>query len=190
MTYNKLLEILLDENVYKLLKENELEIFKLIPELEVCKGFNQNNKWHIYDVYEHILHVILLTQNNKCLKLSAFFHDIGKPLVYTESEDGVGHFYNHWNKSIEVFNIYKNKFNLTDEEVNLITNLIYYHDINIDKLNIESKKVLVKVFGKNIDLLFYLKKADLLSQSPEYHYLLSNIDDQKKKLLKNNNYFE
>ena len=132
----------------------------------------------------------MFVENNKYLRLSALFHDIGKPLTYTEDENYIGHFYNHWNKSIEIFKKYENKFNLTDEEKTLIVNLIYYHDVSIDKMSVEDKKNLIDVFGQNINLLFYLKRADLLAQSPEYHYLLSNIDKQKQKLLKNNNYFE
>ena len=65
MTYNELIEILLLEDVYKKLKENEQEIFKLISELRTCKDFEQNNKWHIYDVYKHILHVVAGVDNNK-----------------------------------------------------------------------------------------------------------------------------
>ena len=78
MTYNKLLEILLSDDVYDLFKQNEKEIFEIIPELKICKGFEQNSKWHIYDVYEHILHVVSNGENNIYLRLSALFHDIGK----------------------------------------------------------------------------------------------------------------
>ena len=109
MTYNKLLEILLSEDVYERLKQNEQEIFELIPELRVCKGFEQNNKWHIYDVYEHILHVVALVDNNIYLRLSALFHDIGKPNSYTKDSNGVGHFYNHWNESIKIFKKYQGR---------------------------------------------------------------------------------
>ena len=63
----------------------------------------QKNIWHVYDVYEHILHVIDGVPNNITLRLAALFHDIGKPFVYKEDENGVGHFYGHWNKSKEIF---------------------------------------------------------------------------------------
>ena len=59
-----LFNILLSDNPSELIKYHEKEIFLLIPELEKSKGFNQNNEWHIYDVYEHILHVIDGAPNN------------------------------------------------------------------------------------------------------------------------------
>ena len=122
MIYNNLIKILLSKQVYDKLKKYESQIFELIPELKQCKGFNQNNKWHIYDVYEHILHVTAKTEENVCLRLASLFHDIGKPKTYTEDEFGIGHFYNHWNESVKIFKKYQDKFNLTEEEILLINN--------------------------------------------------------------------
>lgn len=193
MTYSKLLEILLTNEVYDKLKESEQEIFEMIPELKTCKGFKQNNKWHIYDVYEHILHVVAGVDNDICLRLSALFHDIGKPLTYTEDNDGVGHFYNHWNKSVEIFKKYQDKFELSNKEKKLITDLIFYHDINIDKMSEEELNTMVTEIGvSNIKLLFSLKRADLLAQSSEFHNQISNIDTQENFVLKvkNSKYHE
>lgn len=65
MNYVKtLFNILLSDKPSELIKYHEKEIFLLIPELEKSKGFNQNNEWHIYDAYEHILHVIDGVPNN------------------------------------------------------------------------------------------------------------------------------
>lgn len=186
MNYIELFEILLSDNVYNNLKNHEEEIFELIPELKRCKGFNQNNKWHIYDVYEHILHVVKEVEPNIYLRLSALFHDIGKPSTYTKDINGIGHFYNHWNKSIEIFSKYQNKFGLKQEEIQLIINLIFYHDVNVEKLNNEETKKMINVIGiDNIGYLFDLKRADLLAQSSEYHYLLDNINIQKHNFVNN-----
>ena len=57
MSIEELYNILLNEKPSEKLKNKEQELFKLIPEMEKCKNFNQNNEWHIYDVYEHILQV-------------------------------------------------------------------------------------------------------------------------------------
>lgn len=185
MTYNKLLEMLLSDDVYDQLKQNEQVIFELIPELKMCKGFEQNSKWHIFDVYEHILHVVSGVDNNIYLRLSALFHDIGKPNSYTEDSNGVGHFYNHWNESIKIFKNYQESFCLSNEEIILITNLIFYHDINIDKMTSEEiNNMIISIGILNIGLLFSLKRADLLAQSPDFHNLLSQINNQEKNITK------
>lgn len=185
MSYNDLLKLLLSNKVYYELKNNEHILFELIPELKECKGFKQNNDWHIYDVYEHILHVVSGTKPNLYLRLSALFHDIGKPFTYIEDDKKVGHFYNHWNKSIEIFIKYQDKFDLPNEEITLITNLIFYHDLNVEKLDSQELDNMISIIGaENIGLLFSLKRADLLAQSPKYHHLIDKIDNQEHKLVK------
>lgn len=185
MTYDELLKILLSNDVYNKFKQREEQIFLLIPELKECKGFEQNNEWHIYDVYEHILHVILGVDNNIYLRLVALFHDIGKLLTYIEDDSGVGHFYNHWKKSVEIFEKYQDKFDLSNEETTLITNLIFYHDINIQKMSDEElKNMITKIGVSNIKLLFSFKKADLLAQSSKFHNVLLNINQQEEKVMK------
>ena len=89
MSLEELFDILLKENASDILRIKEEELFALIPELRTCKYFNQNSDWHIYDVFEHILHVIDNVPANLVMRLTALFHDIGKPNVYTEDENGV-----------------------------------------------------------------------------------------------------
>lgn len=169
------------------IKDNEEYIFNLIPGLEKCKGFDQNNPWHIYDVYEHILHVVDGVDNNIVLRLSALFHDIGKPYVYKEDENGVGHFYGHWVISRDIFESFADKYHIDNKKV--ISNLIYYHDINIGKLNKIDIYYIVNVIGiENISLLYNLKRADLLAQNTKYHYMIDDdLNKEEKKLLRSKN---
>ena len=184
MKYNEFIDILLSENVYDCIKQNEAEIFELIPELKVCKGFEQRNSWHIYDVYEHILHVVSGVEANLLLRLAALFHDVGKPLAFTLDPDGVGHFFGHWDHSVDIFRSYAPMFGLSDTEVSCISSLIFYHDMNIDKMSDENIDKMIQEIGpKDIHLLFALKRADLLAQSGEYHGLLANIQMQEEKIL-------
>lgn len=184
----KLLEILLSDKPSVLIKENEDYIFDILPELKKAKNFNQNNPWHIYDVYEHILHVIDGVENNIILRLTALFHDIGKPYAYTEDQNNIGHFYNHWIKSSEIFLDFSKKYKLPNNLTCLVEKLIYYHDINIAKLNEqELNKFLDKFTIDEIALLYEIKKNDLLAQSTKYHYLLAEYELQKKYLLHKKN---
>ena len=163
----------------------EDEILDLIPELKVCKGFNQNNKWHIYDVYSHIMHVVDNVDFDYELRLAALFHDIGKPYVYTEDEDGVGHFYGHWDKSKEIFINFAKRNRLHPNVIERVSKLIEYHDVNIGMMNEHEISNFVSLFSKDeIDMLFQLKRADLLAQSSKNHYLLENYANQSKMVLK------
>ena len=110
-------------------------------------------------MYEHILHVLDGVTDNLVLRLAALFHDIGKPYVYTIDEEGVGHFYGHWDKSLEIFESFAKKFNISDDIKQLVSNLILYHDLNIGKLNDALKEMgilddTIFVFTSDHDELF------------------------------------
>lgn len=184
MDINSLIDILKQDKPSQYIISNEDYIFKIIPELSICKGFHQNNIWHIHDVYNHILHVVDGVPNNITLRLAALFHDVGKPYVYKEDEDGIGHFYNHWNKSKEIFENFAQKHNIDNNIKSIISNLILYHDINIDKINNNELKKLLEIFNEEeIKLLFQLKRSDLLAQNTEFHYLLECYKKQEIKIL-------
>ena len=168
--------ILLSEKPSELIKKNKDNVFKLIPELKICDGFEQHNDYHIYDVLEHILHVLDEVENNYVLRIAALFHDIGKPNSFTLDEKDIGHFYGHWNESNKIFNKYADKFDLNKEEIKLINNLIFYHDLSF-KDNLEKFK---EVFKDNIDLLISLKKADVLAQNSKYFDRLDELDNVVK----------
>ena len=184
MKVEELFKILLTGKPSIELINNEEELFKLIPELRKCKNFNQNNEWHPYDVLEHIYHVLDNVDNNLTIRLAALFHDIGKPISYKEDENGVGHFYGHWIESMIIFDRFAGKYNLDKKMADLVSHLIYYHDINVDKMNEIEKDMMHSKFGLHgIKMLYQLKKADLLAQNEKYHYILDDLDKQKHKEL-------
>ena len=184
MNIDKLINILLENKPSEIIKQNEDYIFSIIPELKLCKGFNQNNPWHIYNVYEHILHVIDGVPNTLDLRLAALFHDLGKPFVYTEDDMGVGHFYQHWLKSNEIFIAFANRYALDSNLINIVSKLILYHDQHLEKYTQdEIADFLLKFNKEEIKKLFILKRSDLLAQSMKYHYLLKKYNQEEKMFL-------
>lgn len=181
---NYLINILLQDKASESIRNNYDEIFKLIPELAICKDFDQNNIWHIYDVFEHILHVVDGVPKNLILRMAALFHDVGKPFVYKEDENGVGHFWGHWDKSNEIFCNFADKYGLENNAKELISNLILYHDLNFDKISNEELEKIINIFDeKSIIMLFQLKRSDLLAQNEEFHYILDDYERQETKIL-------
>lgn len=148
-----------------------------MPELKVCNGFNQHNEYHIYDVFEHILHLLDEVENNYILRIAALFHDIGKPNSFTLDEEGVGHFYGHWNESNKIFNKYASKLDINEEEIKLINDLIFYHDLGFNDDNLDDFQ---DIFKDNIYLLISLKSADILAQNPKYYNRLDELDNIEK----------
>ncbi len=183
MSIEKLFSILLSDKPSTELINNETELFELIPELKVCKGFEQKNEWHVFDVYEHILHVVDYVPNDLHLRLAALFHDIGNPISFFEDENGVGHFYGHWETSQKIFDSFAKQHELDKDFAYKVSKLIYYHDLNLHKVTNEELINITSILGTDgITDLYFIKKADLLSQNSKFHYLLDDYARQEEYL--------
>lgn len=109
-----------------------------IPEILPCVGFSQNCKYHSRDVFEHTLAVIDgCSSEDRILRLAAFFHDIGKPLSYSEDERG-GHFYGHEAKSAEIAERVMLRLRSDNDSARKVRRLVSEH---MKPLEISEKKV-------------------------------------------------
>ncbi len=72
---------------------------QVLPELKPMMGFNQHSPHHAYDVYVHTAYVVQNTPQDLALRWAALLHDTGKPQVFTQDENGRGHFYDHARES-------------------------------------------------------------------------------------------
>ena len=64
-----------------------------VPELYDGLNFPQKNPYHKYSVYGHTIVVLQECESSDLItKLTAFFHDIGKPHCYQDDENGIRHF--------------------------------------------------------------------------------------------------
>lgn len=102
----------------------------IIPEISKCVGFDQNNKYHQHDVYEHMLNVVDNCKTDKFeIKMAALLHDIGKTDAYSEDDAGHGHFYGHPKISYDIcVDMLPKRFRLSSEELEEILTLIEQHD--------------------------------------------------------------
>lgn len=149
---------------------------EIIPYLENTFDFKQNNPYHVYDVFEHTLSVIDNTENNLVLRYAALFHDIGKPECYTVDENGKGHFYNHPVVSSQIFNLFAKQYKMDNKTRDRINRLVLYHDNELSIKDTKIKNYLIMVGLDNIDLMFKLKRADILAQNPLYNARLEDLN--------------
>lgn len=162
----------------------------IIPEIITCFDFNQNNKYHRHDVYEHILNVVDNCNTTKFeIKMAALLHDIGKPKAYTEDMDGCGHFYGHPQISYEMSqNILRSSFKISTEQLDRILELVLYHDMEVAGTKASVKRALNK---HGVDFMydwFILKQADMddhIYPNKNCHYIIniSEIDVRIQQIL-------
>lgn len=140
-------------------------ISAFIPEFIPCFDFKQNNPFHIYDVYHHILHAVdSYSGNDLKIKLSLLFHDIGKPACYSEDENG-GHFYKHGIISSDKANEILKRLRFDNDTINSVSELILYHDAVIEDNHKTIKRWLNKIGEEQFKRLLEIRTADILAQS-------------------------
>jgi putative nucleotidyltransferase with HDIG domain len=59
----------------------------IIPELAIQKGYNQNSRYHDYELWEHTLLVVLESEATPLMRWAALLHDVGKPFVRQDKGD-------------------------------------------------------------------------------------------------------
>lgn len=158
--------ILLGQNAYVILDEYKDVINKFIPEIEYMFGFEQNNPYHYLDVWHHTIESVQVASHDLVIKLTMFFHDIGKPATYSMDENGGSHFYRHAAKSVEVTETVLNRLKYSNKIISDVLVLIKYHDIKLTEKSLLNW--MNKLGERRIDLLLQVMTADIKAQSPRF----------------------
>lgn len=109
---------------------NLLEI--ILPEILPSIGFEQN-EFHVHDVFEHTLWVLdRCPQENLKLRLSALFHDLGKPHTLSIGEDGRRHFYDHETISTTLCNQAMDRLKFSQKMTADVADIVRLHMRPID----------------------------------------------------------
>lgn len=145
-------------------------VFSLfIPELKDLIGFQQNNPYHAYDVFNHTVHAIEKCESDDLVViLAVFFHDFGKPHSYQDGEDGIRHFKGHGKVSAEITDSIMKRLRFDNETRNNVVELVYYHDATFEVGNKYVKRWLNKIGEKQFRRLLEIRKADIKGQKPDY----------------------
>ena len=165
--FKELIQLLLGDNCEKVLLEYRDIIAVIIPELEPCFDYPQNSKWHIYDVYTHMVKSVALAPKNDVIRFSLLIHDIGKPFCKTTDSRGQDHFKGHPKISAEIAAGILKRLKVSREFLRKNVLLIKIHDwfITKDRSNI---KMWLRILDEELIFDFIdLKIADLLTHNPE-----------------------
>ncbi len=92
--FSELCKLLLQINAQQLLQFASV-ITAVMPAVKDTLGFDQHSPHHAYDVYTHTAYVVEALPADLTLRWAGLLHDIGKPQVFTQDEEGRGHFYGH-----------------------------------------------------------------------------------------------
>ena len=165
-------------------------VFSLfIPELKDLIGFQQNNPYHAYDVFNHTVHAIEKCESDDLVvRLAVFFHDFGKPHSYQDGEDGIRHFKGHGKVSAEITDSIMKRLRFDNETRNNVVELVYYHDATFEVGKKYIRRWPNKIGKKQFRQLLEIRKADIKGQKPDYEESriekVNNIENIFEEILK------
>ena len=164
----ELCKLILGKASVRILRDYADVIAQLIPELGACIGFAQNTKYHCYDVYEHLLYALEANEGvDLVTRLAILLHDVGKPLSYTEDEQG-GHFKGHGSVSVRLVEDIMRRLRFDNATLEAVMQLVEYHDRPIAAERKAVKRLMQKMTDGNIARLLELQRCDRVAHAPEY----------------------
>ena len=179
----------------KVLRQHRDIIAHIIPEIRPMFDLDQKNAYHVYDVWEHTLHVVENILADPLLRLMAFFHDIGKPPTMTvvpndrynpaasenpeitglsnPTDPGAaypewGHFYGHEAAGAEITRDILRRLKFDNCSRDTICSVIDAHKIIFQPTERHARRLLNKLGEEQLRMLIQLELADVKSQNPVY----------------------
>lgn len=164
---SELCKMLQGKGILNVLLEYSDVITAIIPEMKPCVGFDQNNRFHEYDVYEHIAHAVEnYSGSDAVVSMALLLHDIGKPCCYTVDHKG-GHFYGHGVYSHDIAEKVLTRLRFDNKTKENILELVLYHDAVIEPTPKTVRRWLNKIGEQQFWRLLDIRMADILAHKKD-----------------------
>lgn len=179
-------KLIMDENCLEMLSRPVYQkgICSIVPELQKCMGFDQKNKWHDKNLWDHTVAVIAGCPKDPITRTAALFHDIGKADCMTEGKDGFHHYKGHGKVSAEIAGRVLERLGYDKEHESDILQLIEEHDIFIEETPEFMGAMLQRLGPVQCHRLMCLRRADIMAQAP------LNREERLTKVDRINGFFE
>jgi len=162
---SELCKLLFGDGVLDVLLQYSDVIATIIPEMKPCIGFEQNNPYHQYTIYDHIAHAVANYKGDDLsVKVALLLHDIGKPQCYTEDERG-GHFHGHGVPSHDIAEVVTKRLRFDNKTRDDVLTLVLYHDSVIEPTPKVVRRWLNKIGEERFRQLLCVRMADIKAHS-------------------------
>ncbi|SDB24967.1 CCA tRNA nucleotidyltransferase [Eubacterium oxidoreducens] len=137
----------------------------VLPEFDVMMETPQNHPYHKYNVGMHTMEAVNAIRADKVLRLSMFFHDIGKPKCRFTDEKGIDHFYYHPVESEQITKGILKRLKFDNDTISKVCRLVRYHDVRPTLREKNLRRVISKVSAEMYPYLLEVQVADAMGQS-------------------------
>ena len=164
--FTELTGVLQGEHAMRVLSDFHDVLFTVVPELFPLYMCPQKSVYHIYDVWEHTLHVLdTISPRTPLLTWCALLHDCGKPATRIRDRKGYDHYPQHQQVGAGIAERILQSLKVSNAFMKDVCTLVLYHD---DVVVADTARLLMYHVGQErFEALVSLRRADLLAHDLE-----------------------
>ena len=162
----ELVKLLVSDHPERIQDACELGITKVVlPEWDDMVGVKQNTPHHKYDVAAHTVHALQNVKNDKVLRLTMLFHDMGKPVMKNTDENGRDHFKGHAIASEQIAKTVMKRLKFDNDTIRKVTKLVAYHDYRMEPTGANVRRAMHEIGVELFPYYLAVRLADTKAQS-------------------------
>lgn len=158
---------LVGQGIGPLLTEYRDLMAQILPPLAKMFDFEQRNPHHCYDVWNHTVHAVETVEPLVVLRLTMLFHDCGKPDCFSQDAQGVGHFYDHAKRSVELTREMLGRLRCDNQLRDQILLQVRWHDLPLPETPKAGRRFLHRMGEEGALWSLEVHRADMMAQAPE-----------------------
>ena len=161
--YKELTGILIGTYAQPVLEQYGGVLAAVLPEIQPSMGFLQRNPFHNRDVWQHTLEALGKSRPDPIVRWALLLHDLGKPDCFTLDDRGIGHFYGHPQRSMELAEQILDRFHGDKKTRDTICLLVRDHDREAPATIKNARRWIARYGRDNVRLLLEVKRCDCLA---------------------------
>lgn len=161
--YKELTGILIGTYAQSVLEQYGGVLAAVLPEIQPSMGFLQRNPFHNRDVWQHTLEALGKSRPDPIVRWALLLHDLGKPDCFTLDDRGIGHFYGHPQRSMELAEQILDRFHGDKKTRDTICLLVRDHDREAPATIKNARRWIARYGRYNVRLLLEVKRCDCLA---------------------------
>ena len=135
----------------------------VLPEFDAIMNCDQRDALHEESVGEHTLKSLLNVEADKVLRLTMLFHDFGKPMTHSRTEEGVTRFFGHPDIGADLSREIMRRLKFDNDTTDKVKKLTAVHDLFVRNAPNRVRRCMSKV-GKDLFPYFLkVRRANILA---------------------------
>ena len=161
--YKELTGILVGKYARQVLERYGGILTGILPEIVPAMGFRQHSPFHNRDVWSHTLEALGKSGTDPMVRWALLLHDLGKPDCFTLDDRGVGHFYGHPRRSMELAEEIFERLRSEKKTRETVCLLVRDHDREAPATLKNARRWIAQYGPEVLPLLLEVKRCDCLA---------------------------